>query len=54
MSALELDNVKKFPPPMSVMTTQSFLPVWLAADGRETVWPLLVKKTLSVELFGMV
>jgi hypothetical protein len=54
MFALELANVKKFPPTMLVMTTQIFLPVWLAADGRVTVLPLLVKKMLSAVVFGMV
>jgi hypothetical protein len=45
--------VKKFPPPILVIEIQIFLPVWLAAVGRVTVLPEVVKKTLLVVLLGM-
>jgi len=49
----ELDTVKKFAPPMLVMATQIFRPVRLAAWGRVTVLPEVVKKILSVVVSEM-
>jgi hypothetical protein len=54
MLALELATVKEFAPLMLVRTIQNFLPVWLAALGRVTVLPALVKKRLSTVVLGMV
>ena len=54
MLAAGLATVKEFGGVILVMTIQIFLPVRLAAVGRLTVLPALVKKTLSVVLLGMV
>jgi len=54
MFGLELATVKKFAPLMLVMAIQIFRPVRLAAAGKVTVLPAVVKKILSVVPLEMV